>query len=311
MKTNKEKGIIQIDQNKYKLTNKAHMKNNTPMYTVMIAGALIISTLTFNVFEKDVVEAKQTENVVQESINRDNARLARLKLCNENVTLVKEYHLPKQDLGTRCATILTLSKDYSPVENVLENINAPSEVPEFWNIYYDIKSIRIKNNIPVITSIEKQGSVDLDKQAMFDFVREWEGAFQSEAFCDSYYKTNKKLIRHPAHLCKKWTIWFGTNSYSWEIITYNEAIKRKQDAILSRNAKITSTCLTQNQRIAIVDFTYQYSSHYVNQMRKYANNCQIDKAYQYIVSHRDFYKWKDQWGLVKREQKRIEIFYNK
>lgn len=79
---------------------------------------------------------------------------------------------------------------------------------------------------------------------------------------------------------------------------------------MTRNNSITSTCLTDNQKIAIVDFIYQYSSKYANQMRSYANNCQIDNAYQYIVSHRDFYKKKEQYWLVKREQLRINIFYN-
>ena len=200
-------------------------------------------------------------------------------------------------------------------DDIIEYIEEADEYFEQKAIENDAKLARreILTNKPLDIKQEKKKVLKTNEfsiENLYNFVRKWEGAFQAEAFCDSYYKTDTKLIRHPPHLCEKWTIWFWTNSYPWEVITYDEAIKRKQEAISWRNDKITSDCLSENQRIAIVDFTYQYSSKYVNQMRYYANNCQIWNAYQYIVAHRDFYKGKKQWWLVKREQMRINIFYN-
>ena len=118
------------------------------------------------------------------------------------------------------------------------------------------------------------------------------------------------MIRHPANLCEKWTIWFGTNSYNWEVITYKEAVKRKEKAIDSRDDSIKSTCISDKARVIAVDFIYQYSSKYANQMRKYANDCNEKSILDYIIAHRDFYSSKEQWGLVKREQKRINYYYN-
>lgn len=176
-----------------------------------------------------------------------------------------------------------------------------------------IKKIEYKNisktikNVPDIQKTTKKSNYN---EKLFEFVKNWEWNFQSKAFCDSYYKTKKWLIRKSWKDCTKWSIWFWTNSYWWETITYDEAIKRKNEAILARNNLITSKCLTDNQKIVTVDFMYQYSSKYANQIRYYANTCKINNIYQYIVSCRDYYKTKNQWGLVKREQKRINLFWN-
>lgn len=87
-----------------------------------------------------------------DSINRENARLSRIIQCNYKIDLVKDYIHTNQDIGTRCATIRTLSKDYSPIASIMENINTVSKSPEYWEIYYDIKRIRIKNGIGVNTT---------------------------------------------------------------------------------------------------------------------------------------------------------------
>lgn len=146
------------------------------------------------------------------------------------------------------------------------------------------------------------------KEKLYNFVRQWEWAFQDKSFCDSYYKKQWALIRHPAHLCEKWTIGFWTNSYPWEVITYEEAVRRKKEAIDARDNRITTDCLTDNQRIAMVDFIYQYSSYYANRMVQYGNSCNPQGAYNFIVAHRDHYKAKWHSWMVKREQLRINLF---
>lgn len=140
-----------------------------------------------------------------------------------------------------------------------------------------------------------------------DFVKKWEWNFQANAFCDDYYRTDNWLFRKSPDECWYWSIWFWTKSYRWEVITLEEAIERKTRDLEKRNSLITSTCLTDNQRIAIVDFMYQ---HWVySGIKEYANKCEINKAYNLIVWWRDNYKSKNQTGMVKREQLRINLFY--
>ena len=144
---------------------------------------------------------------------------------------------------------------------------------------------------------------------LINFVTKWEGAFQAKAFCDDYYKTETKLIRKSPSDCGKWTIGFWTNSFLGEHITYQEAITRRDRAIISRKEGIKSTCLSDNARIIAIDFIYQYSSKYANKMRHFANTCQESLIIGYIVNHRDYYKRKKQTGMVKREQARINLYY--
>ena len=157
-------------------------------------------------------------------------------------------------------------------------------------------------------------------EKLYTFVREWEWDFQAQAFCDSYYSKEEKkkygitatwLIRKsPAH-CTYWSIWFGTKSFQWEKITYEEAINRKKEAINARNNSITTNCISEKARIIAVDFIYQNSWKSANIMRNYAISCREDLIIWYIENSRDYYRDKQQWWMVKREQKRINYFYNK
>ena len=156
----------------------------------------------------------------------------------------------------------------------------------------------------------QQGEQESFDEQLINFVTKWEGNFQAKAFCDDYYKTTTKLIRKLPADCGKWTIWFWTNSYQGEVISYEEAIKRRDEAILWRKALISSNCISDKARIIAIDFIYQYSSKYANQMKYYANTCQENKIVGYIVEHRDFYRGKEQSWLVKREQARINLYYN-
>ncbi len=97
-------------------------------------------------------------------------------------------------------------------------------------------------------------------------------------------------------------------SYRWEIITHNEALKRLKADIKYRLSLIKSNCLTNNQKIAVVDFLYQ---HWLNSswILKNANVCNIKYIYWKFILWRDYYKLKAQYWMVKREQKRINLFY--
>lgn len=156
-------------------------------------------------------------------------------------------------------------------------------------------------------------------EKLYTFVREWEWSFQAQAFCDSYYSEEEKkkygitapwLIRKSPQHCTYWSIWFGTKSFQWEKITYEEAIKRKKEAINTRNNSITTNCISEKARIIAVDFIYQNSWKSANIMRNYAISCREDLIIWYIENSRDYYKSKQQWWMVKREQKRINYFYN-
>lgn len=146
-------------------------------------------------------------------------------------------------------------------------------------------------------------------EKLYSYVREWEWSFQAQAFCDSYYNTETGLIRKSAKDCTYWSIWFGTKSFQWEVITYEEAVRRKIDDLKRREQYIKSDCLTESQKIVVLDFFYQHGVNSSNMQWK-VNNCRINDIYYTIVNWRDYYKSKQQWWMVKREQKRINYFYN-
>lgn len=175
-------------------------------------------------------------------------------------------------------------------------------------------------------SVSENTNNDTYYDKLYSFIKLWEGEFQSVAFCDSYYSNRQKIkywinspgkIRHPDHLCTRYSIWFWTKSFLWETITYEEWIKRKQEDVQHRDSMITSTCLTENQRIAVVDFFYQ---HWVNSsnVKYYANTCRVSSIYNAMVWWRDYYSGKipnknweyvREFWMVKREQLRINLFY--
>ncbi len=145
---------------------------------------------------------------------------------------------------------------------------------------------------------------------LFAFVMKWEGAFQSKAFCDSYYKTKYWMQRRSANDCLYWSIGFGTKYYRGERITYNEAIKRKKADLMYRDSFITSTCLTTSQRIRVVDFLYQHGL-YSSWVKWKANNCKTSSLFWTFAGWRDFYRGRRAYWMVRREQSRINLFYKK
>ncbi len=173
-----------------------------------------------------------------------------------------------------------------------------------------------------MTTIKREEKQDLKRENFYDklytFVMEGEWEFQPNAFCDSYYSEEEKklywithawLIRKSPQHCTYWSIWFWTKSYQGETIAYEEAIKRKVEDLQRRETYIKSDCLNDNQKIVVLDFFYQHGVNSSNMQTK-VNSCRINDIYFTIVNWRDYYKSAQQWWMVKREQKRINYFYN-
>ena len=176
------------------------------------------------------------------------------------------------------------------------------------NREYNISYMQLYHNeMEKRKPIEKPKEYTYDNQAIFDFVAQGEWAFQAEAFCDSYYKTNSKLIRKSPDDCTYWSIGFWTISHRGEVITEEEARRRKEADILRRKELITSNCLTQSQMMATVDFLYQMGSNR-SWVKEMANRCDTEWIYNVLVSWRDNNAGLNRQGLVIRDQRRINIF---
>lgn len=114
-----------------------------------------------------------------------------------------------------------------------------------------------------LSNLEKESSkaqkIGL-KQAV-EFVWNFEG-FRKEAYFDWW-----------ANGSDRWSIWYGTKSYKWEVITKQEAIKRKM-AIIEPLYNNIPACFTTNQKISLTSYMYnvwQYAmniSNYVKQCKK-------------------------------------------
>ena len=120
--------------------------------------------------------------------NRNEARLQRLKICNKNKKYLKKYYLKNQDIGTRCATIMTLTKDRIPVKFIMQDIHTPTKAKNFWKIYYNIKQIRIQNNIPVQVELKRTSKEPQKNLKKFFDIN----------------KLAKAVAKHETADCKKW-----------------------------------------------------------------------------------------------------------
>ena len=187
-----------------------------------------------------------------------------------------------------------------------------------------IKVPKVEQKLTVNNSLTVQNQKDFNEK-LYDFVKQWEGSFQYKSFCDSYYSEAEKikywikkkwLIRKPydTKLCWRFSIWYGTISFLGEKITLEEWIKRKVEDLEKRKKIITSNCLTDNQKIVVLDFMYQHGSN-SSWIVNFANNCKIENIFWKIAWWRDYYNNKYNtfdspllW-MVKREQSRLNYFY--
>lgn len=246
------------------------------------------------------------QNVRKRKINRVIGKMPLIALVFAFIGLLSVSYA---SLGTTTANnvsdtfsgaVFLLENDEITLDEFVNEITdemSEEEIDEELNMYI--------SDLIVIEKTEQQ----IFEDKLFDFISKWEWAFQPNAFCDSYYKTKKWLIRKSGKDCTRWSIWYWTKSYWGEVITYEEWVRRRNEDIRHRNSLIKSDCLTENQRIATVDFMYQHWSN-SSWIKGYANRCESNKIYNTIVWYRDRYRSQHKWGLVKREQMRINYFYN-
>jgi len=155
-----------------------------------------------------------------------------------------------------------------------------------------------KNKIKVHSKVIKK-NVDL-----FSFIIWWEWSIQLKAFCDSYIKKNWHLYRKSWRSCTRWSIWYWTKSYWWEVITKSEAHKRMQEYLNNVYVKIPD-CWTKNQKIAITDYQYQFWS-YSHNINKYIKRCSY-KDVKHILY--PYWKWYSKW-IKKRRVRWYNLFIN-
>lgn len=108
----------------------------------------------------------------------------------------------------------------------------------------------------------------------------------------------------------QWSIWFGTKSYKWEVITSSEAHNRMLKH-LSNIFKIVDNnkCFNDNQKIALTSYIFNTGWWQMN-LRKYINICS-HKDIKYIMSVYWYSSnWKRLQWLVKRRIAELNL-YNK
>lgn len=101
------------------------------------------------------------------------------------------------------------------------------------NLYTEISSLEEKSS--------KEVKSGLNSAIGFITKFEW---LRLEAYFDWY-----------ANNSNRWSIWYGTKSYKWEVITKEEAIKRKM-AVIEPLYNGIPACFNQNQKIALSSYMY-------------------------------------------------------
>lgn len=146
-------------------------------------------------------------------------------------------------------------------------------------LYSDIANLKKKSLEP-----KKMG---INNAVSFIANFEW---MRLEAYYDWY-----------ANNSNRWSIWYGTKSFKWEIITKEEAIKRKMAVITPIYESIPS-CFNENQKIALTSYMYNTWGFQMN-LKYHVSECR-NKDVEYIMS---VYWWND--VLIKRRNAEI-LKYN-
>lgn len=106
----------------------------------------------------------------------------------------------------------------------------------------------------------------------------------------------------------QWSIWFGTKSHKWEVITNTEAHNRMLKHLSSIfNIVDNNKCFNDNQKIALTSYIFN-TGRYAMNINKHINKCNI-KDIKYIMS---VYWYSSngkrlQW-LVNRRRAELELF---
>lgn len=96
--------------------------------------------------------------------------------------------------------------------------------------------------ISELKEISVEGKRNVFKEAV-DFTL-WSEGLRLEAYFDWY-----------ANDTNRWSIWNGTVSYPWEVITIKEAVQRRNDEITPMFNSIPD-CFNANQKIALTSYIY-------------------------------------------------------
>lgn len=150
------------------------------------------------------------------------------------------------------------------------------------------KLILQRSTTKEVVKFETIISRDIDQKA-FDFIVWWEGNVQLKAFCDDYYKVDWKLIRKAWKDCWRWAIWYWTLSYRWEVITEEEAERRMKEYLGNIIEKIPS-CWTENQRLAILDYQYQFGT-YSKDINIYSARCSYKDVAYILYPYNRYLSW--------------------
>ena len=136
----------------------------------------------------------------------------------------------------------------------------------------------------------KQPSKDVKtglKQAV-EFTASFEG-LRLQAYFDWY-----------ANGSNRWSIWYGTKSYKGEIITKQEAIKRKM-GIIKPIYQSLPACFNQNQKTALTSYIYNTGWNQLN-LKYHIQQCRF-KDVSYIMN---IYGWNKE--LIKRRKAELYMF---
>jgi len=161
-----------------------------------------------------------------------------------------------------------------------------------WNIKCAVKLTQeasYEHLLKDITNLEKESSKEVKqglKQAVeFTANFEW---LRLKAYYDWY-----------ANNSNRYSIWYGTKSYKGEVITKQEAIKRKM-AVIEPIYNSLPNCFNDNQKTALT--SYMYNTWWFQMNLKYHISECRNKDVEYIMA----VYWNNKELLERRKQEKIK-----
>lgn len=166
---------------------------------------------------------------------------------------------------------------------------------------------KAKKQVEVLPIKQQEQSSYVDKAIEILTTFEW---FATKSYCDNLiYTDDGKYIKNCPTWKERYSIGYGTSSYPWEQITYNEWVARMRVQVLMMSKPLEDlSCFNDNQKGAILDFMYNswaYTKHKVTgkSFMYYVKSC--DKAQIKWFLNPKFYVSK---GLKKRRSAEYKVF---
>lgn len=167
------------------------------LMVLLFLGYQVLNYLHKEDLKIQLIQEVSWHDVEQDLYYRDQARLARLTECNSRIDMLEEFNFDNLDIGTTCATIRTLSKDKMSYEQIMQGIETLWDENKFFEIYYDIKRIRIENGIEVQTEVKSN--------------KVWQGSNFD------IYKLARAVAKHET---ANFTKWYGKTHTNWQGIKH-------------------------------------------------------------------------------------------